>query len=77
MLKTVRYSLGTKGGKDYQRVMIDPKFQEKMRKKKEMEEHGRNMSNTGRMEGEENRALTEHISSFEGNKQEVCENCSA
>ena len=42
-----------------------------------MQEHERKMSNTSLLEGEENRALAEHISSFEGNKQEVCENCSA
>ena len=76
-LKTGLYYLRTKGGKDAQQVTIDPKFQEKLRKKKEMQEHERKMSNTSLLEGEENRALAEHISSFEGNKQEVCENCSA
>ena len=35
------------------------------------------MSNSSALEGVENRALAEHISSFEGNKQDVCENCSA
>jgi ribonucleoside-diphosphate reductase alpha subunit len=76
-LKTGLYYLRTKGGKDAQQVTIDPKFQEKLRKKKQMQEHERKMSNTSALEGEENRALAEHISSFEGNKQEVCENCSA
>ena len=71
------YYLRTKGGKDAQQVTIDPKFQEQLNKKKDKQERERQLSNSSVLEGQENRALAEHISSFEGNKQEVCENCSA
>jgi ribonucleoside-diphosphate reductase alpha subunit len=76
-LKTGLYYLRTKGGKDAQQVTIDPKLQEQLKNKKDTQERKRQLSNTSVLEGEENRALAEHISSFEGNKQEVCENCSA
>ena len=76
-LKTGLYYLRTKGGQNAQQVTIDPKFEEKLRKKKKQEERERQLSNASILEGEENRALVEQISSFEGNKQEVCESCSA
>jgi ribonucleoside-diphosphate reductase alpha chain len=76
-LKTGLYYLRTKGGKNAQQVTIDPKFEEELKNKKKAQERERQLSNTHVLEGAENRALAEHINSFQGNKQEVCENCSA
>ena len=76
-LKTGLYYLRTKGGKDAQQVTIDPKFEEELKNKKKAQERERQLSNAHVLEGAENRALAEHINSFQGNKQEACENCSA
>jgi ribonucleoside-diphosphate reductase alpha subunit len=74
-LKTGLYYLRTKGGKSAQQVTIDPKLREKLLKQEN--DRKRQHSNPVLLESEENKSLIDEISSFEGNKVEACENCSA